>query len=162
VLWPDHCIQVTPGADFHKALHIPHAALVIRKGSHRAIDSYSAFYQNDRKTPTGLLGYLRKRALKRVFFAGLALDFCVRYSAEDARRGIGGVRHRGRLPRHRSRRFAPEIQVGIAILAISPEYQQSDESLGRFAAHSRSWSSAGHIFCPHFVNAYSTLGGTCG
>ncbi|MBX6425451.1 MAG: bifunctional nicotinamidase/pyrazinamidase [Variibacter sp.] len=86
VLWPDHCVQGTPGADFHKALAIPHAALVLRKGVHRTIDSYSAFYENDHKTPTGLVGYLRERGLNRVFLAGLAFDFCVRYSAEDARR----------------------------------------------------------------------------
>jgi nicotinamidase/pyrazinamidase len=86
VLWPDHCVQDTPGAAFHDALHIPHAALIVRKGMHRAIDSYSALYENDRKTPTGLTGYLRERGFSRVFVAGLALDFCVRYSAEDARR----------------------------------------------------------------------------
>ena len=86
VLWPDHCVQGTPGAAFHPALQIPHAALMLRKGMDRAIDSYSAFYENDRKTPTGLLGYLRERGLTRVFLAGLAFDFCVRYSAEDARR----------------------------------------------------------------------------
>jgi nicotinamidase/pyrazinamidase len=86
ILWPDHCIQGTPGAEFHADLAIPHAALVIRKGFRREIDSYSAFYENDRKTPTGLGGYLRERGLKRIFIAGLAFDFCVRYSAEDARR----------------------------------------------------------------------------
>jgi nicotinamidase/pyrazinamidase len=83
-LWPDHCVQDTPGADFHPLLKIPHAALVLRKGMRRAIDSYSAFYENDRKTPTGLVGYLQERKLTRVFVAGLAFDFCVRYSAEDA------------------------------------------------------------------------------
>ena len=86
VLWPDHCIQATPGAEFHKALDIPHAALVTRKGFDRNIDSYSAFYENDRITPTGLIGYLRERRLTRVFLVGLAFDFCVRYSAEDAKR----------------------------------------------------------------------------
>ena len=86
VLWPDHCVQDTSGADFHKALHVPQASLVIRKGFHRDIDSYSALYENDRKTPTGLLGYLRERQLKTMFIAGLAFDFCVRYSAEDARK----------------------------------------------------------------------------
>jgi nicotinamidase/pyrazinamidase len=86
VLWPDHCVQGTDGATFHKDLQIPHAQLVLRKGWHRDIDSYSAFYENDHKTPTGLIGYLRERALERVFLAGLAFDFCVRYSAEDARR----------------------------------------------------------------------------
>jgi nicotinamidase/pyrazinamidase len=86
VLWPDHCVQDTPGAEFRADLQIPHASLVIRKGFRRAIDSYSAFYENDRTTPTGLAGYLRERGLKRVFLAGLAFDFCVRYSAEDAHR----------------------------------------------------------------------------
>jgi nicotinamidase/pyrazinamidase len=86
VLWPDHCVQDTPGAAFHRALHIPHAARVLRKGMTPTIDSYSAFYENDRTTPTGLSGYLRSRGWSRVFLAGLALDFCVRYSAEDAQR----------------------------------------------------------------------------
>lgn len=86
ILWPDHCVQATRGADFHRDLHIPHAALVLRKGIHRAIDSYSTFYENDRTTPTGLVGYLRERGFARVFLAGLAFDFCVRYSAEDADR----------------------------------------------------------------------------
>jgi nicotinamidase/pyrazinamidase len=86
VLWPDHCVQGTPGAEFHPDVHIPHAELILRKGYRRDIDSYSAFFENDRKTPTGLAGYLRERGLNRVFLAGLALDFCVRYSAEDAYR----------------------------------------------------------------------------
>ena len=86
VLWPDHCVQGTSGAEFREDVQIPHAALVIRKGFRRAIDSYSAFYENDRATPTGLGGYLRERGLRRAFLAGLAFDFCVRYSAEDARR----------------------------------------------------------------------------
>ena len=86
ILWPDHCVQGSVGADFHKDLSIAHAEVVIRKGFRPAIDSYSAFRENDRKTRTGLAGYLRERGLSRVFIAGLALDFCVRYSAEDARR----------------------------------------------------------------------------
>ena len=86
ILWPDHCVQGTPGAKFHATLQVPHAELVLRKGYDRAIDSYSAFYENDHQTPTGLAGYLRERGLTRVFIAGLAFDFCVRYSAEDARR----------------------------------------------------------------------------
>ncbi len=86
VLWPDHCVQGTPGAEFHPGLRIAHAELVIRKGYRRDIDSYSAFYENDHKTPTGLAGYLRERGFGRVFLAGLALDFCVRFSAEDAHR----------------------------------------------------------------------------
>jgi len=86
VLWPDHCVQGTPGAEFHKDLRIAPAELVLRKGYHRDIDSYSAFYENDRTTHTGLAGYLRERGFTRVFVAGLAFDFCVRYSSEDARR----------------------------------------------------------------------------
>lgn len=86
ILWPDHCVQGTPGAEFHRDLQLPHAVLVVRKGFHPTIDSYSAFYENDRKTPTGLAGYIRERGFKRVFLAGLAFDFCVRFSAEDARR----------------------------------------------------------------------------
>jgi nicotinamidase/pyrazinamidase len=86
VLWPDRCVQGSPGAQFHRNLQIPHAELVLRKGFRRTIDSYSAFYENDHKTPTGLGGYLRERGLRRVLIAGLAFDFCVRYSAEDARR----------------------------------------------------------------------------
>lgn len=83
-LWPDHCTWESEGAKLHKDLDIPHAALVIRKGLHREIDSYSAFFENDRETPTGLMGYLRERGLKRVVCVGLAFDYCVRYSAEDA------------------------------------------------------------------------------
>jgi nicotinamidase/pyrazinamidase len=86
ILWPDHCVQGTRGADFHADLDIPHAELVLRKGYRRDIDSYSAFYENDHATPTGLIGYLRERGIKRMFVAGLAYDFCVRFSAEDARR----------------------------------------------------------------------------
>lgn len=86
ILWPDHCVQGSAGAAFHSVLNIPHAELVLRKGYHRDIDSYSAFFDNDRKTPTGLAAYLRERGFTRVFVAGLAFDFCVRYSAEDAHR----------------------------------------------------------------------------
>lgn len=86
ILWPDHCVQGTPGAAFHNDLQIPHAELVLRKGYHREIDSYSAFFENDRTTRTGLSGYLRERGFARVCIAGLAFDFCVRYSAEDARK----------------------------------------------------------------------------
>jgi nicotinamidase/pyrazinamidase len=86
VLWPDHCVQGSSGADFHAGLDIPRAELIIRKGYRHAIDSYSAFFENDRETPTGLAGYLRERELRRVFVVGLALDFCVRFSAEDGHR----------------------------------------------------------------------------
>ena len=84
VLWPDHCVQDTPGVAFRNDLDVPHAQLIIRKGYRREI--YSAFFENDHKTSTGLVGYLRERGLSRVFLAGLAFDFCVRYSAEDAHR----------------------------------------------------------------------------
>jgi nicotinamidase/pyrazinamidase len=91
-LWPDHCVQESDGAAFHRSLHLPEAELVLRKGFRPAIDSYSAFYENDRRTPTGLAGYLRERGFKRVFLVGLATDFCVHYSAVDARReGFGAV-----------------------------------------------------------------------
>jgi nicotinamidase/pyrazinamidase len=86
VLWPEHCVQGTDGAMLHKDLDIPRAELIIRKGYRREVDSYSAFLEADKKTQTGLGGYLKQRALKRVFFAGLATDFCVAWSALDARR----------------------------------------------------------------------------
>jgi nicotinamidase/pyrazinamidase len=84
-LWPDHCIIGTEGAEFHKALHVPKAELIIRKGYRKSIDSYSAFFENDHKTPTGLGGYLKERGLTSITCVGLAFDYCVRYSAEDAK-----------------------------------------------------------------------------
>ena len=86
VLWPDHCVQGSDGAALHKDLQVPHAQLVIRKGWHKAIDSYSAFLEADRKTRTGLEGYLEERGIKRVFVCGLATDFCVAWTALDARK----------------------------------------------------------------------------
>ena len=86
VLWPDHCVQGTSGAAFHRDLDIPHAQLVIRKGYHRTVDSYSAFVEADGKHTTGLAGYLRERGLERVYLCGLATDFCVTWSAIDARK----------------------------------------------------------------------------
>jgi nicotinamidase/pyrazinamidase len=85
VLWPDHCVQGTRGAALHEGLRLPQAQLLIRKGFHPDVDSYSAFLEADRKTPTGLASYLRERSLRRVFCAGLATDFCVAWSALDAR-----------------------------------------------------------------------------
>jgi nicotinamidase/pyrazinamidase len=85
-LWPDHCVQGTPGAAFHRDLDCTRAELVLRKGFRREIDSYSAFYENDRKTATGLAGYLRERGISRLFLAGLATDFCVHFTAVDAAR----------------------------------------------------------------------------
>jgi nicotinamidase/pyrazinamidase len=85
-LWPDHCVQGTAGAEFHEDLVWTKAELVIRKGFHKGIDSYSAFFENDRKTPTGLGGYLRERGVGRLVLVGLATDYCVAYSALDAAR----------------------------------------------------------------------------
>jgi nicotinamidase/pyrazinamidase len=84
-LWPDHCVQGTRGAEFHPALQLTQAELILRKGFRREIDSYSAFFENDHTTATGLAAYLRERGLSRVFLAGLAYDYCVGYSALDAR-----------------------------------------------------------------------------
>jgi nicotinamidase/pyrazinamidase len=86
VLWPDHCVQGTEGAAIVSGVNIPHAQLVIRKGFHRDVDSYSAFLEADRKTETGLAGYLKHRKINRVFVCGLATDYCVAWSAEDARK----------------------------------------------------------------------------
>jgi nicotinamidase/pyrazinamidase len=85
-LWPDHSIQGTRGAELHPDLSIPHAELILRKGFRKNIDSYSAFTENDQQTPTGLAGYLRERGLTRLFFTGVAYDFCVGFSALAAAR----------------------------------------------------------------------------
>lgn len=85
VLWPTHCVQDTHGAALHAGLEVPQAQMVIRKGHHREVDSYSAFMEADRATPTGLAGYLRERGVRRVFCVGLATDYCVAWSALDAR-----------------------------------------------------------------------------
>ena len=92
VLWPVHCVQGSPGAAFHPSLRADPAQLVIRKGFRPAIDSYSAFFENDRATPTGLDGYLRNRGVTDLTLAGLATDYCVAYSALDAARLGFGVR----------------------------------------------------------------------
>ena len=86
VLWPDHCVQGTPDAALDQDLHVPQAALILRKGFHRDVDSYSAFEEADRKTPTGLAGYLHERGIRRLFLVGLATDFCVAWTAVDARK----------------------------------------------------------------------------
>ena len=94
MLWPDHCIQGTPGADFHPdaAPAVRRALAVIRKGCNPAVDSYSGFFENDRRTPTGLSGLLRELGVARVFLCGLAYDYCVRFTAEDAvREGFEAV-----------------------------------------------------------------------
>ncbi len=84
VLWPDHCIQGSKGAEFHPDLNIEQANAIIRKGSDPRIDSYSAFFENDRKTPTGLDGYFKSLEIEKINLVGLATDFCVNYSAQDA------------------------------------------------------------------------------
>ena len=84
-LWPDHCVQASAGAALHAGLAVPQAQLLIRKGHRRGIDSYSAFVEADRRTTTGLAGYLRERSIDSVYCCGLALDFCVAWSALDAR-----------------------------------------------------------------------------
>lgn len=84
VLWPKHCVQGTRDAEFHPHLNIPTAQLIIRKGCHQNIDSYSAFMEADRKTPTGLNGYLREHQINTVFIVGIATDFCVAWTAIDA------------------------------------------------------------------------------
>jgi nicotinamidase/pyrazinamidase len=86
VLWPDHCVQGTEGASLHKDLSIPNAQLVIRKGFRQNVDSYSAFVEADRKTPTGLAAYLKERRIRTCYIAGLATDFCVAWTALDARK----------------------------------------------------------------------------
>ncbi|HKC43918.1 MAG TPA: bifunctional nicotinamidase/pyrazinamidase [Burkholderiales bacterium] len=92
VLWPDHCVQGTEGADLAPGLSIPHAQLVIRKGYNEKVDSYSAFLEADRKTRTGLDGYLKARGITKVYVCGLATDFCVAWTALDARKlGFGAV-----------------------------------------------------------------------
>jgi nicotinamidase/pyrazinamidase len=86
VLWPDHCVQGTDDAALHKDLQLPHAQLVLRKGYHAGVDSYSAFMEADRKTATGLAAYLKERGIRQVFVTGLATDFCVAWTAMDARK----------------------------------------------------------------------------
>jgi len=92
VLWPDHCVQGTPGAELHKDLKIAHAELIIRKGYRKQMDSYSAFFEADGKTTTGLAGYVKDRGFRHVYLVGLATDFCVCWSALDARKvGLGAT-----------------------------------------------------------------------
>jgi nicotinamidase/pyrazinamidase len=116
-LWPTHCVQGSRGAEFHPALRLPQAQLILRKGFHPHIDSYSAFFENDRSTPTGLAGYLRERGLTRCFFAGLAYDYCVGYSALDARRlGLQAV-----ILRDACR----AIDLGGSVAAIEASFEQA-------------------------------------
>jgi nicotinamidase/pyrazinamidase len=114
MLWPEHCVQGSQGAEFHPKLRLPQTELILRKGFRREIDSYSAFFENDRATPTGLAGYLRERGLTRVFFAGLAYDYCVGYSALDARR-LG-------LPAFIVRDACRAIDLNGSVAAIEGEF----------------------------------------
>jgi len=116
-LWPDHCVQGTHGAEFHPALHLTRAELILRKGFRSHIDSYSAFFENDRATPTGLAGYLRERGLERVFLAGLAYDYCVGYSALDAR-GLG-------LPAFVLHDACRAIDLTSSVTAIEAQFVQA-------------------------------------
>ena len=120
-LWPDHCVQGSKGAEFHPNLVQKKAEMIIRKGFRREIDSYSAFFENDRTTPTGLAGYLRERGLTRVFFAGLAYDYCIGYSALDARR-LG-------LPAFIFRDACRAIDLHGSVAAIEAEFARTGVEL---------------------------------
>ncbi|MGO8757852.1 MAG: bifunctional nicotinamidase/pyrazinamidase [Terracidiphilus sp.] len=120
-LWPPHCVQGTRGAEFHPALDLSRAELTVRKGYRPQIDSYSAFFENDRTTPTGLADYLRKKGLRRVFLAGLAYDYCVGYSALDARR-LG-------LPAFVLRDACRAIDLNGSVEAIEAEFAKAGVSV---------------------------------
>lgn len=127
VLWPDHCVQESPGAAFAPGLDVPHAHMVVRKGVHSGIDSYSSFYEADRVTPTGLTGALRDRGIDTIYLMGLATDFCVAWSAVDAaghgfrthviREGCRAIDAGGSLARaHADMAAAGVAMVGLADL----------------------------------------------
>jgi nicotinamidase/pyrazinamidase len=120
-LWPSHCVQGSHGAEFHPALKLTQAELILRKGFRPHVDSYSAFFENDRATPTGLAGYLRERGLTRVFLAGLAYDYCVGYSALDARR-LG-------LPAFVLRDACRAIDLNSSVVAIESEFAAAGVSV---------------------------------
>jgi nicotinamidase/pyrazinamidase len=120
-LWPAHCVQGTHGAEFHPALGLTQAELILRKGFRPQIDSYSAFFENDRTTPTGLAGYLKERGLTRVFLAGLAYDYCVGYSALDALR-LG-------FPAFVLRDACRAIDLNVSVAAIEAEFARAGVAL---------------------------------
>jgi nicotinamidase-related amidase len=123
ILWPDHCVQGTRGAAFHPRLDVPHAELVLRKGYRSAVDSYSAFRENDQRTLTGLAGWLRERGLERITLCGLATDFCVAFSAIDGREAgfevtvvtsaCGAIDTQGSL----ARRMRSMSEAGVSVRA---------------------------------------------
>jgi nicotinamidase/pyrazinamidase len=128
VLWPDHAIQASPNAALHRDIDLRRVEVIIRKGYDRDIDSYSTFFENDRRTPTGLDGWLRQRGFRRIFLAGLATDFCVAWSAEDAVghgyavtviedacRGIGIPLGNGRTTMHDARERL--VQLGVQFMS---------------------------------------------
>ena len=123
ILWPDHCVQGTQGAALHPGLDVPHAELVVRKGFRSAIDSYSAFRENDRRTLTGLTGYLKERGFERLTLCGLATDFCVFFSAIDGREAgfeVGVVTSACRgidVDGSLSRALRSMNEAGVALLA---------------------------------------------
>jgi len=128
ILWPDHCVQASAGAQFHPEMEVDHAELIIRKGFRREIDSYSAFVENDKTTPTGLGGYLVERGITHLYLAGLAADFCVLWSVEDARRRNFEVT----VVRDATRGIDIEGSVGRAwerIWAVGGEVVTSEELL---------------------------------
>lgn len=125
-LWPEHCLQGSKGAEFHPRLMLPQAELILRKGFRPQIDSYSAFFENDRQTPTGLAGYLRERSITRVFLVGLAYDFCVGYSALDAR-GLG-------FPVVVLRDACRAIDLNSSVAKIEAEFSQAGVKLIESAA----------------------------
>src|SRR5579859_8089226 len=133
-LWPDHCLQNSNGAQFHPSLHLPQAELILRKGFNPAIDSYSAFFENDRATPTGLAGYLEERSLTRIFLAGLAYDYCVGYSALDARR-LG-------LPAFVIRDACRAIDLNGTVAKIEADFSRAGVSVIESAALSSQGSPA--------------------
>jgi nicotinamidase/pyrazinamidase len=117
VAWPDHCVQSSTGAEFHNMLGAGYADVIIRKGMNPELDSYSAFYENDKTTPTGLAGYLRDKGVKRCVFVGLAYDFCVGYSALDARReGFDAVILKG---------MTRAIDMNGSVAAIEAEFEKA-------------------------------------
>jgi len=122
VLWPDHCVQDTAGADFSSGLQTGRAHLILRKGIHRSVDSYSAFTENDHRTDTGLAGYLENAGLNRIFICGLALDYCVAWSAMDGvKKGFETY-------------VIPELSRGIAVETVRQAEKEMTEMAVRFAA----------------------------